>query len=137
MKKLFLYLPIILIIIVSSCKKEDATKDVNASISKLSYFNETFEEFYADGKISTEANGEEKSEYDKLKKIGSEYYDLINKINNQVKKEKEDREEGKKVKNYEEAYKQALKDNNEKIEEVFKEFQKNLAILETFSPEEK
>ena len=126
----------ILIIIFSSCKKEDAAKDVNASISKLSYFNETFEEFYADGEISTEANGEEKSEYDKLKKIGSEYYDLINKINNQVKKEKEDREEGKKVKNYEEAYKKALKDNNEKIEAVFKEFQKNLKILETFAPKE-
>ena len=136
MKKILLYLPIILIVSLTSCKKEDAGKDVNASISKLVYFNETFNELYADGKISTEATGEEKSEYSKLESIGSEYYDLMNKINNQVKKEKEALAEGDEIDNYEEAYKKALKDNEEKINTVTTEFQKNLEILETFAPKE-
>ena len=136
MKKILLYIPIILLISLSSCKKEDASKDVNASISKLVYFNEIFKEFYSDGNISTEATGEEKSEYAKLKKIGGEYYDLMNKINNQVKKEKEALADGDEIDNYEDAYKKALKDNEDKINKVTEEFQKNIEILETFAPKE-
>jgi len=77
-------------IVFASCKKEDAVKDVESTINKLNYFNETFNTFYADGVISKESQKEdEKSEFEKLKSIATEYYDLMNKINNTCKDDKE------------------------------------------------
>ena len=130
MKKILLYLPIVLLLALVSCSKEEASKDFESSISKLNSFNETFEKFYEDGIISKEKpEGQDYSEYEKLKKIGSEYYDSINKINNQISKEKESLEKGKKIKGYEESYKQVLKKNETRVNEITTLFQKNIEIL--------
>lgn len=130
MKKIILYAIVFFAITISACNKEDANKDVNASIKKLELFNDTFAEFYADGKISTEiAEGEKKSEFDQLKQIGSEYYDLINKINNQVRKEKEAIEEGDNSGKYQDQYSKTLEDNTAEINKAKELFEKNMEII--------
>ncbi len=128
MKKTYLIL-FVIAVLFSSCKKEDALKDVGNAISKMTYFNETFDTFFEDGIIETEGVGEEDSEYDKLKGIATEYYDIMNKINNNIKLEKEKLEKGKKIDNYEEKYLETIKEKEDEILKATKLFEENLAKI--------
>ncbi|MBN2892596.1 MAG: hypothetical protein JXL97_12080 [Bacteroidales bacterium] len=130
MKKIFLYIPFILVLLFASCKKEDAAKDVENALNKLAYFNEKFEELYVDGVISTEApNEDEKSEFDQLKKIASEYYEIMNKINSNIEEEKEDLEKGKSIDDYEKNYNELLKEKQAVINELTMKFEENLSKM--------
>lgn len=126
MKKLaHIFIIVFLSLAIVSCSKKDATKDVDLSVSKLTQFNKTFDELYEDGVISTDTiKGEEQSEYDKLKKLASEYYESINKINSTIKEEEED---GKSE--YSEAYKKALEDKNEEILKQTQLFEENISKM--------
>lgn len=129
MKKIYL-IPFALIILFSSCKKDDASKDVETAIAKINYFNETFAILYEDGVISTEApNKDEKSEYDQLKKIAAEYYDMMNKINSNIEEEKEKLKKGKKIDNYEATYLSIVKEKNEEISKATQLFEENLSKM--------
>ncbi len=132
MKKILYFIGIItLVFTLTSCNKVEADRDVDNCINKMNQFNELFSELYADGVISKEVSGgQSESEFDKLKVVANEYYELMNKINNQIKDDKERVEKGKKPKNYEEAYKKALNDRRTDIEEVTKIFENNLNKIE-------
>ena len=131
MKKILILSGIIaLAFTFSSCKKEDANKDVDDCIKKLNYFNETFIDFNQDGVISRDTlETEKKSEYDKLKKIASEYYEMMNKINSQIEDEKERLEKGKKIKGYEKEYKKALIEKQSEIDKSTASFEENLGKI--------
>ncbi len=115
---------------LTSCKKEDAHKDVDGLIKKMNYFCKKYEEFSADGVISKEAKSKkDESEYVQLKKIAQGYYEAMNKINKNVQKEQEKLEKGKnpkKLKGYGESYQSALKEKNAEIEEATKKFNEAL-----------
>lgn len=129
MKK-FLILGLVAVAFVfTSCNKENATEDVDKAIKKLEYYNETFADFYSDGVIDTvQVDKKTKSEAERLKKIATEYYEMINKINSNVKDEREDVEKGKKSKGYEDAYKAALEAKAEEMNAAYELFAKNVAI---------
>ena len=111
----------------SSCKdKMNAEKDVNACVSKLKQFNTKFEEFNKDGVISKDGD---KSEFNKLKKIAAGYYEAVNKINSNIKDEKEAKAAGEEIKGYEEAYKKNLQDRNSEIEPLVEKFKANIEAL--------
>ncbi|HXK81306.1 MAG TPA: hypothetical protein PLO05_04020 [Bacteroidales bacterium] len=129
-KTLYLIGIITLALSITSCNKVDADKDVDNSINKMKQFNELFDKLYEDGVISKEAEGKEDSEFDQLKTLANDYYEIINSINNQIKEDKENVEKGKKSNNYEEAYKKALEDRKTDIEEVTKVFEANLNKIE-------
>ena len=115
----------------TSCDRDKADEDVDTAIVQLEQFNNKFVEYNKDGVISRDTlEGESKSEYDKLKKIASQYYETMNKINKNVKTEKEELIEGKKTHGYEEVYNEALKANEAKIEEQSKLFIENLEKIE-------
>ena len=117
MKKILILSLISLAFVFTSCDRDKADEDVETAIKQLNLFNNTFEEMYADGVISKEApNEKEKSEYDKLKKLASQYYETMNKINKNVKEEKDRVTEGKESHGYEEAYKEAIEANKADIE---------------------
>ncbi len=121
MKKILLIIvSLFLLFSLTSCKKEDATKDFENSIEKLKYFNTQFETYYADGVISKKSSGKgEVSEFDDLKKIATEYYELMNKINRTVEAEREDLKDGQTVSEYEKLY--------QELENIAKEKQDVLA----------
>ena len=125
-KTLYLIGIIILALSITSCNKVEADKDVDNSINKMKQFNELFDKLYEDGVISKEAEDKEDSEFDQLKALANDYYEIINSINNQIKEDKENVERGKKSNNYEEAYKKALDDRKTDIEKVTKAFEANL-----------
>jgi len=106
MKKILIYLPLIIAMFtLTSCNKDDANEDVQNVIAKINYFNATFETFYADGVISTdEPDDKTDSEYDQLKSIASQYYDLMNKINKNIEDEREDLDDGQTIGEYEQLY---------------------------------
>jgi protein subunit release factor B len=114
----------------TSCNKVEADKDVDNSINKMKQFNELFDKLYEDGVISKEAKDKEESEFDQLKAVANEYYEIINKINNNIKEDNENVERGKKSNNYEEAYKKALDERKDDIKEVTKIFEDNLNKIE-------
>ncbi|MCP4178738.1 MAG: hypothetical protein GY756_13315, partial [bacterium] len=108
---------ITLIVLISgilfSCKKPDAKKDVKDTIIKLKQFNNKFNELYTDGQISKDTiEGSDKSEYDELKKIASEYYDVMNRVNNAKNEEKEDNKD-----KYTKEYESLLEEKKSEIEE--------------------
>lgn len=114
----------------ASCSKVEADKDVESSINKLNQFNDKFAELYKDGVISTDTVADkENSEYDELSTLANEYYEIMNKINSQIKEEKEKAEKGKKVKGYEEAYKKALEANKDDIESATVLFELNISKI--------
>lgn len=128
MKKLFILgLITMLSFSLTSCDKEDPSKDVNNAIAKLSYFNETFEKLFEDGKISKE--GGDESEFKQLRQISSEYYELINKINDKVAEENERILKKKKIDNYNEGYKKALKEKQSEIDAAVALFEANMEKL--------
>ncbi len=123
MKKL-LYISLIFILFFVSCKKEyDIQKELETAINKMSYFNETFDKAYADGTITKDDT--EDCEYNKLKKIASEYYGIMDKMNNSI---KEDIEAGRENK-LEEQYKKLLQEKDAEIQETTKKFLDNLAKM--------
>ncbi len=138
MKKIISILSLVAITFMFvSCDKVEADKDVEKCILKLNQFNEKFAELYADNVISRDTvSGKELSEYDELEKIATEYYELMNKINSQIKDEKEKAEKGKKTKGYEEAYNKALEDNKEEIEKSTTLFEQNIAKIDVIEDEE-
>lgn len=130
-KTLYLIGIFALVLSFTACNKVEADKDVDNSINKMKQFNELFDKFYEDGVISKEAKDDkEESEFDQLKAVANEYYEIINKINNQIKEDKENVERGKESNNYEEAYKKALDDRKADIEEATKAFEANLNKIE-------
>lgn len=113
-----------------SCDKEAADKDVENCIKKLELFNTTFDKLYSDGIISKDTlENQKSSEFDQLELIASEYYDIINKINSNIKDEHEDLEKGKKIDNYEEAYKTALDAQKDNINSATQIFQENMSKI--------
>jgi predicted transcriptional regulator len=131
MKNIFVIGLIALAFSFTACDKEDAAKDVDYCIKKLNQFNTEFAEMYEDGLISKDTiEGEENSEYDQIKKLASQYYELVNKINSNIEEEKELAEKGKKTEGYEEAYNQTLKEREEDITKAVELFEENLKKLE-------
>jgi peptidoglycan hydrolase CwlO-like protein len=133
MKKLLVLSAIAIAVVLSSCSKLEPNKDVENCINKLNYFNTQFAEYYADGVISTEKNlgkRKDKSEYDNLKSIASEYYELVNKINSTVEEEAEKKEKGKKIEDYEVNYKKEVANRSADIQKATKLFEENLMKLE-------
>ncbi len=119
-----------LTLFISSCSENDANEAVQDSIKKLELFNKQFDIYYQDGVISKElADGNKQSEYAHLKKIASEYYELINGINDLIKEERKDLEDGKSVEGFEQAYKDALKKHENAIKNATDAFSKNLSKL--------
>ncbi|MBN2891631.1 MAG: hypothetical protein JXL97_07180 [Bacteroidales bacterium] len=131
MKKILIYLPLILaMMVLSSCKKEDAAKDLQKVIDKINYFNTTFEGFYSDGVISTEKPDDDTpSEYEKLKEIASQYYDMMNKINSNIADEKDDLDDGQTIGEYEQQYIDLLSQRNAEIIEITTLFEDNLSKM--------
>ncbi len=131
MKKVLLYLPLMLIMFTfTSCKKQNAEKDLENAINKLNFFNQKFDEFYQDGVISKKAaNDNESSEYDQLKRIATEYYELINKINKTVADIDAKLKDGEENK-YRTAYVAATKKREAEIDKVFDEFKQNVEKIE-------
>ncbi|HBS86208.1 MAG: hypothetical protein A2W91_09445 [Bacteroidetes bacterium GWF2_38_335] len=107
----------VLCLFLASCSKKDAVKDLDFSLKKLEVFNEKFDELFKDGVISTEAKGDEKSEYDQLKTLAGEYYESINKINTALKEGDED---------YVAAHKKALEEKQADIDKLTAKFMENL-----------
>lgn len=133
MKNILVLGLVMLTVLLSSCDKQKPSKDVENSINKLNYFNETFTEYYQDGVISKEntlGQRMDKSEYDNLKTIATEYYELINKINSNISEEAELAAEGKKIDNYEQNYQKELAAREADILAATKKFHANLAIIE-------
>lgn len=134
MKKIILFAFIGLALVFTSCGKEDAPKDVDNCIKKLNFFNEKFADFNSDGIISKEAiSNKEKSEFAQLKKIATEYYELINKVNAQIAEEKERIAKGKKTKDYQGKYQKALDDMRGDLEPVTNQFLSNMEILKSMN----
>lgn len=128
MKKILILGMIFTAFIFTSCQKEDANKDVKSAISQLNIFNKTFDEYNQDGVISKDTlAAEDDSEFDRLKELASQYYETINKINKNVQKEVEILKKGKKIENYDERYKDALKANQDEIDEQTSIFKENLS----------
>jgi methyl-accepting chemotaxis protein len=132
MKNPILYVLVIFSLVAISCDKDDAKADVEKLITNLEYFNETFDEFYEDGEISTEAEGNQDSEYDQLRTIANSYYETVHKINKRIEEEKQEKAEGKKIDNYEENYNEAVKEKSDKLEQVSQEFIENLEKIEEY-----
>lgn len=131
MKKILILGMIFTAFVFTSCQKEDANKDVETAISQLKLFNKTFDEYYSDGVIAKDTlAAEENSEYDRLKKLASNYYEAINKINKNVQKEVEMLNKGKKIENYDERYKEALKTHQDEIDKHTAIFEENLSKIE-------
>ena len=132
MKKIFLYIPIILaLLLATSCKKKaDASKDVVNAVNKLNYFNKTFTDLYSDGEISKVEDEDKNSEFKDLRTIASEYYEMMNKINTNIEDEKEDLAKGKSIDDYEKKYKEALEANSEELNKATKLFEENLSKME-------
>ncbi|MGQ1908411.1 hypothetical protein ACT3CE_01350 [Marinifilum sp. RC60d5] len=120
---------IILSLFFVACGKVEAEKDVTNCINKLNRFNNLYSTLSVDGVISKEKVGEEDSEFDQLKKVASEYYELVNKINSDIQEEKEKAEKGKKIKGYEKKYQEVLKAKHSEIEKATKLFEDNLSKL--------
>ncbi len=135
MKKLIMLSAIAIAVVLSSCSKLEPDTDVENCINKLNYFNTQFEEYMADGVISTEktlGKQKDKSEYDNLKTIASEYYELMNKINSTIKeKEEETGSKKEKIEEYEKGYEQELTKRNAEIEKATQLFKANLIKLES------
>lgn len=132
MKNILVLGLVMLTVLFSSCDREKPSKDVENSINKLNYFNETFAEYYQDGVISKENTlgaRMDKSEYDNLKTIAAEYYELINKINSNISEEAELAAEGKKIDNYEVDYQKEISSRSADIEAATILFHENLAII--------
>ena len=138
MKKITYFLAIaVLSLMTVACSKQNAVEDVDLSISKLNQFNSTFEKFNQDGVIDginpTKNKEENKdSEYRQLKKLAEEYYELINRINSNIKKDKERISKGKKSNGYEEKYIQAIESKKDEIAKATDLFIKNLNILNDY-----
>jgi hypothetical protein len=132
MKNPILYVLVIFSLFASSCTKDDAKADVEKLFTNLEYFNETFDDFYEDGEISTEAEGSQDSEYDQLRAIANSYYETVNNINKRIEKEKQEKAEGKKIDNYEETYNEAVKAKIDKLKQESQEFIKNLEKIEEY-----
>jgi flagellar biosynthesis/type III secretory pathway protein FliH len=126
MKKILILGFVALALVFTSCKKENPEKDVQNSINKLTYFNNSFNEFNADGVITVEG---EDNEFGQLKKIASDYYEAINKINTKVTEDRDKVAEGKKSTGYEEAYKAAIKELDAEISKATTEFTANMEKL--------
>lgn len=130
MKKILILCVLTLAVGFASCNKEEPSKDVEVSIKKLNYFNQSFDEFMSDGVISRDTvAGEKSSEYDKVKKTATEYYELINKINGQIKDEHKRIEKGKKIHNYEEKYNKALEEKKSEIDAAVAGFEERILKL--------
>lgn len=115
----------------SSCSNDDPKADVDKLIVTMERFNETFDKLNEDGVISREApNEDEDSEYDELREIANQYYEGLNNINKKIDKEITRVEEGKKVNNYEDGYKTAIKEKEAEIDKVTEKFIENLKMLE-------
>jgi ribosomal protein S20 len=131
MKKILILGMIFTAFVFTSCQKEDANKDVETAISQLKLFNQSFDEYYEDGVISKDTlAGDDNSEYDKLKKLASNYYETINNINKNVQKEVEMLNKGKKIENYDERYQEALKTHQDEIDKHTAIFEENLSKIE-------
>jgi len=129
MKKLTILSLVILAFSFTACDKENANKDVENCINKLNHFNTTFNEYNADGVISKEKNlgkRKDQSEFGNLKKIASEYYELMNKINSNIADEKEALEKGKKIDDYEKKYRESIMTSKSEIEKATSIFNKNI-----------
>jgi len=143
MNKIRYFLAIaVLSLLTIACSKQNALEDVELSIAKLNQFNSTFENFYKDGVIEgiNLKKGEKKdanSEYNQLKKLAEEYYELINRINSNIKEDKENVNKGKKSNGYEEKYKKAIESKKDEIEKVTDLFITNLNILNNYSEKDK
>ncbi len=110
-----------------SCKKENPVKDLDNAVNKIKAFNTKFEEFYSDGIISKESSSEkEKSEYETLKKIATQYYDIMNKINTNIKLEKKDLNKGETIGKYQAEYERLVKEREKEIKEITEIFNENL-----------
>lgn len=134
MKKILILLPIVLILF-SSCDKREPVKDVDACVKKINLFNTTFEKFNADGVISHEKTGEKDSEYDQLKKYAREYYEAMNKINDNIAEEKKEikEEEGEAsttIGVYEKTYKEEIEKRKTDIDKATQLFINNLNSLQ-------
>lgn len=131
MKKLMIYGLIAMAFLFSSCSKDDPKADVDKLIVTMERYNDTFDKLNEDGVISREApNEDEDSEYDELREIANQYYEGLNNINKKIEKEKTRIEDGKKVNNYEDGYKTAVKEKEAEIEKVTKEFIEKVKMLE-------
>ncbi|MFP4663151.1 MAG: hypothetical protein ACLFM1_01880 [Bacteroidales bacterium] len=130
MKNPLIYVLIAFALLATSCAKDDPKSDVEALITNLEYFNNTFDKHYEDGEISMEAEGEADSEYDELRAIANSYYESVNKINKRIKKEQQELEEGKEIDNYEEKYHEAIKEKEDELEKATEEFMENLEKIE-------
>lgn len=131
MKKLMIYGLIAMAFLFSSCSKDDPKADVDKLIVTMERYNETYDKLNEDGVISREApNEDEDSEYDELREIANQYYEGLNNINKKIDKEKTRIEDGKKVNNYEDGYKTAVKEKEAEIEKVTKEFIEKVKMLE-------
>lgn len=120
---------IILSLFFVACGKIEVEKDVNNCINKLNRFNNLYTTFSQDGVISKEKTDKNDAEFDQLKKVASEYYELVNKINSEITKEKEKLKKGKKIKGYEKKYQEILKAKQTEIEKATKLFEENLSKL--------
>lgn len=131
MKKLFIYIPLIIAMMtLTSCKKEDAAKDLQNVIDKINYFNTTFETLYADGVISTEKPDDDTpSEYEQLETIASQYYDMMNKINSNIADEKDDLDDGQTIGEYEQLYLDLLAEKDAELVEITTKFEDNLSKM--------
>ncbi|MDD2562842.1 MAG: hypothetical protein PHU27_01330 [Salinivirgaceae bacterium] len=127
MKKLLYIISLVaLVISFSSCKKEDAAKDVDNSITKLKLFNNKFQELNSDSVISRDG---ENSDYETLKALAVDYYESMNKINSQIEEERKAIEKGESGDGYIDAYKKALDEKQSEIEAATTEFTENLNML--------
>ncbi len=127
MKKILIILLPLALILLSSCNKQEPAKDLDTCVKKLHIFNKTFADFNADGVISKEKVGKKDSEYAQLKKIANEYYEALNKVNDNIAEEKEKIKKGDaKINEYETAYKQELEKRKAEIEKATSLFMENL-----------
>lgn len=127
MKKLLYIISLAaLVISSSSCKKEEAAKDIENSLTKLSVFNNKFQELYSDSIITKDGIN---SEFEQLKSLAADYYEVMNKINGHIEEERKAKEKGESIDGYEDAYKTALKEKESIIEKTTTEFIENLNKL--------
>lgn len=128
MKKiLYLSFAVILTLSLASCKKYDVAKDVDLCILKLNQFNDKFAELNKDEVISRDTLvNEQNSEFDQLKKIAGEYYEILNKINSQIADDQERVKDGKESKGYEDTYKKIISDKSDVLEKSTSLFIENI-----------